>query len=784
MLQRYISGFFRMLMVILCCSAQVSGQNDALYFDGDNDYITLSPIGFLGANSNFTMEAWFTADAGPVTCNGANFRRLFALGGVNSRFEVGNCQGNLLFYWNSPTSSGGPVTITPSGVNIQDGAWHCISVIRNGNNVQMVLDGNSVYTGMMVNAGAFNFNLFRVGHWGGGLTPDQDWLGKVDDVKLWAAALPVASLTACKECVPKGTESGLIAYWPLDDGVANAVNTLTQVADGTPAGNDGVLTGFTLNNTTTGLSNFTASTSPLIYPVYKNLSMFMLSPVNPPTTFLSNICSGDPVHFSIVDFQGNPVSAAGASMVEWEYSDDAFATPGTTIIPTGGSAVFSGFSFVTPPNHPALLCNNSPNQYVDRSYRAIIKVTNGTTNCFYFVQSVPLRICCPVQNAQINVTPMGPLCEGDMAQFTASVSSNMPAPSGANNVHIDWFLNNVPLGAAYHDQPTITYGPITLTSGQLCFKAIISNCACPAVTVQKCITVDQRPSCGTITGSTTPNTLMPDPDGNPDHYLICPGNDAAIEMVTPFNNCTPVWQYNFPNAQPGFWHNMGSSNSQQNTNILPHINPNVSPFAWPLGETCIRYRIECQPLNTPSGCPPCYSNEVQVCLKTPPPAPVITAVQPQICKGDVSFLSVQNPDPNCNYEWYGNGLLVGFGDFFNATQGGCYVVTCNDGCFTVTSNKVCVEVCESVAIISCQIPVCPCVGDPITIDGLNSYSTCGYALIYTWTWIDSNGVFQTYVGSSLTDVPAAAGTTYTLTVTDTVLGCSDTAQYFIKPCSN
>ncbi|MFN0034269.1 MAG: hypothetical protein ACKVUS_04325, partial [Saprospiraceae bacterium] len=348
----------------------------------------------------------------------------------------------------------------------------------------------------------------------------------------------------------------------------------------------------------------------------------------------------------------------------------------------------------------------------------------------------------------------------------------------------------IPLsGPLYTDQVTINYpvGLLTVTPGSICFQAKISNCACPSVTVQKCVTIDPKPVCGTITGCPTPATLMPDPDGNPDHYLICPGDDAAIMIATPFLNCIPIWQYMFPSV--GTWNDLGTSNSKQNTNVLPHLKPASSPYLWPVGETCILYRIKCVPPNNPSGCPPCYSNEVQICLKQPPPPPVITAVPSSICKGGNSFLSVQNPDPNCTYEWYGNGLLVGFGDFLNTsntpiTGSACYWVTCNDGCFTVASNKVCVKVCEPVAVICCPVPICPCVGDPITLSGQEgacSFGNCG-PLTYFWSWTDINGP-QTATTATITSIPFATGTTYTLTVTDSI-GCTDTTMATVVPCPN
>lgn len=789
-----VPHFQGILFALLLSWGVLSGQNDALHFDGDNDYITLSPINGLAPNSDFTVEMWFysTATGGNGSCSG-DFRRLFSTGATGpNRFEVGECNGILSAFLST-------TGIVQSAINIRDNQWHCISSVRLGNTIDIYLDGNLVpgLTGLA--ATGIVTTLFRVGHWSGGPTPGQDWLGFIDEVKLWNIALPSAQLTACNACVLTGQEAGLIAYWPLDDGVAGANNTSwTTVSDISPNGNHGVLSLPTLTPPGFGLqpgqvSNFVASTSPLLYPEYTNSIVFVSDPLQ--TVGLGSICSGDPVHFSIYSgLAGNLAQAGAGTSVAWEYSDDCFATAGIPI-PSGGGALFSGFSFVVPPGHPATtvpagLC--SPNAFVDRSYRAIITVTDGTNTCTYTTDPFcSLRICCPIQNALLNIAPLPTspattFCEGDVTQFNVTLSSNMPQPNSFNNVHITWCVIDggvtIPLtGPGYDDQISITYSGPPLTQPEICFKATISNCGCAPVTVQKCIPVDPKPACGTIAGSPQPNpTNLTLVGTNPLTYEICPGNDAAVEIVAPFTNCTPVWQYMFPSV--GVWNNLGTSNATQNTNVLPHLKPASSPYLWPPLETCIVYRIECRPLNYPtSGCPPCYSNEVWVCLKQEPPAPVITAVPNPICKGDISLLSVQNPDPNCNYEWYGNGLLVGFGDFLNVTQQACYWVTCNDGCYTVASNKVCVDVCEAVAIISCPEPICPCVGNTITLSADASYSTCGGPLTYTWSW--NSGILVSDNGVTLDHIPDAGGTTYTLTVTD-ANGCSHTTQTIITPCPN
>lgn len=795
---------FGLLFSLLLCWGALSGQNVAMHFDGDNDWIFVNPINNHNPAGDFTVEMWFQSTATNITggnCSG-NFRRLFSVGAPNDRFEVGECDGILSVFLNP-----GPGTVQ-STINVRDNQWHCIAAVRSGPVIDIYYDGNPVAALSGLAAGTFSGTRFTVGHWPGGLTPGQDWQGYVDEVKFWSTALSPTDLTACSACLLPCNEPNLTLYWHFDEGIPNGNNTaLTQVDDCTANNNNGNIflaavspPAFALTGT---VSNFVPSSAPVLYPDYANLHVKLTDPTQSGIS-IAGICEGEPVHFAIVDANGTPVSASGNATVQWQYSDDCtFGSP--VNIPGSGSpsALFSGFSFVSPPNNAVLNCAGltgapTPNGFVDRCFRAIITVNNGITSCSYVVDAAQLRICCKVPPVSLNVTPPGPLCEGDVVTFTSTISG-IPAPSSSNNYQISWCvtINGTPTnltGPLYDNQLSISYGAVTLVPGTYCFKATVSNCLCPPVTLQQCFTVDPKPVCGTIKVVLPNAALTPDPDGNPDHWLICPYNTAELMEDLPFTNCIPIWQFMFPNAAPGVWTDLGVSNGMQNTNILPQLKPGGSPYLWPsapnfpvfpVDETCIVYRIECRPYSYPnSGCPPCYSNEIRICLKQPPAPPSIAVSPTQLCKngGGLFNFTVQSTDPNCTYEWYSNGLLVGFGDFLNTPNAGCYWVTCNDGCFTTASNKLCVDLCEVVAAISCPMPDCPMLGDVITLDAAQfSFSTCNLPLTYMWSWIDMNGMLQTSTSSIITDIPAMCGTVYTLTVTDS-LGCSDTTQVEIVPC--
>ncbi len=160
-----------------------------------------------------------------------------------------------------------------------------------------------------------------------------------------------------------------------------------------------------------------------------NSYVVVSSPSSPQTSMLAGICSGDPVHFSIFNMNNVPDQASGGTTVAWEYSDNCL-----NYFPISANPpLFSSFSFVSPPGHPATtLTSVPPNACVNRCYRATINVTDGVTTCAYTVVHNSLQICHPIQNVQLTVSPLGPLCQGDLPTFSVTLSSNMPPPGPSN----------------------------------------------------------------------------------------------------------------------------------------------------------------------------------------------------------------------------------------------------------------------------------------------------------------------------------------------------------------
>jgi hypothetical protein len=411
---------------------------------------------------------------------------------------------------------------------------------------------------------------------------------------------------------------------------------------------------------------------------------------------------------------------------------------------------------------------------VDLFYRATITLPDG---CAYTTDPYQLRVCCPLSPISISLSPSTALCEGANAAISATINSpDLFVSNLAGQVSILWIL---PDGMPVSNQTSVNHNITAATHPQECFTVVVSNCAAKDVTASACITVDKQPVCGTITGMPVPANLIPD-ISDPNLYYLCPGDDAAVGVSTPFLHCDKNWQYSFDQVN---WTALGISNNVQNTNILPS-------YYWPLGATSIYYRIECLPLSTPSGCVPCPSNTLEIRLLTPPLPDVIVGDN-QICKGDFSLLSVSNPVSGLQYTWFRNGAEVGTGTSHAATQPGCYWVEITNGCQVTETPWFCLEVCKIVPIISCPLSPneCAYLGTPVTLSACDSgfaepSANCAdnSGFIYTWEWTDGNGDPQTATGCTMTDYPAFTGTTYFLSIFDPASGCSALKDITIIPC--
>lgn len=488
-------------------------------------------------------------------------------------------------------------------------------------------------------------------------------------------------------------------------------------------------------------------------------------------TTQQEICSGDLVRFS-TDTQGVTPTI---STISWELDEGN----GWTTLPT---STFIGYDFSVIPTSNILDCNNQSDGYIDQKYRATVEVVDPQTGTGCIIESneYDLRLCCPISMAVLSASPTA-LCamSSDTVDLTINTNDLFITNPGLY-VTIEWYQDGQYLGTSYDDQSSIQVPvvvPAVTQTTPIVFEARVNNCANKQKSFSTTIMVDPTPICGTLTGLSSSLNLV----GTSPHliYELCSGEDAVIGEATHFAQCNRVWQYSFDLTN---WTDEGSSsNPQLNTNVLPW------GFNWPAGATSIYYRIQCNPLTSPSGCSPCFSDPIEIRLKDY--IPLTTIVGPgQVCIDNLpSSLTVQPFDPDLMYVWYRDGKKIGPSVSLPILDpnSACYEVEVSNGCEVQTTAPFCLDVCEIIPIISCPLPpnesVCP--GQPITLDACDSQYNCGNVSDLIFTWIIKAGPYISgSTGCTVTGVPVPAGTTYELTITDPVTGCSATASKTIVPC--
>ncbi|MDZ7878987.1 MAG: HYR domain-containing protein [Saprospiraceae bacterium] len=255
--ETFAAGEVEDYTVVIQANSQTTCANNALNFDGNNDYLQTVQYA-IPANTNFTMEASFTSTATATGCSG-NFKRLLALELSNSahRLEIGDCAGQLtLFYFLS--NGGSRLVNIPNATNLRNGNWHHVAASKSGDTLRLYYDGALVLT----ESGLQNINdvprILHVGRWA---LQGENWQGNVDEVRVWQYAVSATDIENRRLCTLAGNETGLILHFPFNQGISSGANpTITTVIDKSPTGITTPLSNFALSGS---ISNWVCSTQNL-----------------------------------------------------------------------------------------------------------------------------------------------------------------------------------------------------------------------------------------------------------------------------------------------------------------------------------------------------------------------------------------------------------------------------------------------------------------------------------------------------------------------------------------
>jgi len=221
----------KLLVIWFCFAVQLFGQGagKALSFDGSNDYVEIPDQTALNPSS-FTLEAWIKTSQTSIgrilakesTTNGAQRYSLninVSPGKAEIRFDA--------------SDGSGPVTAT-SITSVTDIDWHHIAGVFDDSNDKLMIyvDGVLEATTSTAKTPKSSSNPLYIGRF------DEQYgnyfKGIIDEVRIWNTARTQTQIrdNMCKKLT--GSESGLVAYWRMDDGSGQTVDDLTSNSiDGT-----------------------------------------------------------------------------------------------------------------------------------------------------------------------------------------------------------------------------------------------------------------------------------------------------------------------------------------------------------------------------------------------------------------------------------------------------------------------------------------------------------------------------------------------------------------------
>jgi fibronectin-binding autotransporter adhesin len=189
----------------------------ALTFANGTNYVS-TPVQVTTAN--FTFEAWVKV----ASYAAQNWVFTQYVGGHAGRM-VGFIENTNACFFLGGTYIRGTAAIPLN-------TWTHFAVTRSGGTGSIYINGVLYKTSTIPTATLPSTGITIGGY------PNVNWSfhGQISDVRAWNVARTQAQIAASMNSRLSGTESGLVGYWPINDGGGTSVNELVANADGTMAG--------------------------------------------------------------------------------------------------------------------------------------------------------------------------------------------------------------------------------------------------------------------------------------------------------------------------------------------------------------------------------------------------------------------------------------------------------------------------------------------------------------------------------------------------------------------
>jgi hypothetical protein len=226
-----------------------ANTNVAMDFDGVDDFIDIPNNASL-ALDDFTLEAWVNTTStvaysrviAKPSGGFANYSLMVHNGIVGVGFDTGLLN-NYIY----------------GSTTVNDGNWHHIVGVRSAstNMLYIYVDGMLDVSSSTTGTPLISTESLRIGLFGGAYA--QRYQGRLDEIRIWNRALDQKEIVSNMNQTLMGSETGLVAYYKLEEGTPNGDNSatggnVTQVIDQTGT-NNGTVYSFARNGSSSNWEN-------------------------------------------------------------------------------------------------------------------------------------------------------------------------------------------------------------------------------------------------------------------------------------------------------------------------------------------------------------------------------------------------------------------------------------------------------------------------------------------------------------------------------------------------
>ena len=385
----------------------------------------------LGTQSQITVEAWVNA-SDTLTTHGGEIIGNYSSPLNQLQFLLRRDNGGYNFFVDA--GSGLQSAYTGRGV-ATIGTWQHIAGVWDGSRLMIYVNGvlktttNGV-VGPHLNSTVTNSVVMCYETAGGG----ESFNGSIDEVRIWKRALCQGEIQNSMNAELKLPQTGLLAYYPLNEGLASVNNsTVTMVADSSGNNYNGTLMNFTLNGTTSNWVAPGAVTTGSYAPAF----------VSPTVTVSGNstICSGTSTTLTATGNVSTYTWTAGpttASYVVTPTTTVSYSVAGTNSV---GCVSNMFVETVTVNTLPVITASNgtvcvnssftiSPNGAVTYSYMPAGPVVTPTANATYTVTGTDANGCVGTDNSVMVTVNALPLISASNGTICINSSFTI-SPNGA-----------------------------------------------------------------------------------------------------------------------------------------------------------------------------------------------------------------------------------------------------------------------------------------------------------------------------------------------------------------